>query len=230
MANIRLGGGVTDIRGSIGGTTFSRGPAGAIARSRVKPINPSSILQSRRRANFSALAQFWSYILTAAERADWAAYAIATNFLNKVGDTIQVSGMACFIRLNTLRVIGGLTIATAAPLVPGQGAGTVAAISADVSDGKIVIAEPSAGFAKSVVGEHVLIFFARPMAAGRTTSPKGWTYVGIISGGVVPPVFPWSILAPYTLILGQQQSISLTHLDVNGRVANPVDTVVAATT
>jgi len=228
MANVKYGGGVTDIRGSIGGTTFTRGASGAVARQRVKCINPNSNSQSARRAVVSALSQQWSKLLTPTERADWNAYAAGTNFLNKVGDTIQISGLACYIRSNTLRLQMGLASTALAPITTGQAAGTVAVITATVSDGKIHIAEPSAGFDKSVAGEYIAVFVAAPMNPGRVSSPRGWKYLTKVTGNVSPPTFPIDVLNAYTHILGQQYGVSMTHLDHDGRVSAPVDVIVAA--
>ena len=226
MANLKYGGGVTDIRGSIGGTTFTRGASGAVARQRVKGINRATPLQSARRAMVSALSQQWSKTLTPPERTDWNNYAAATNFLNKVGDTIQISGLACFIRSNTLRRMAGLAVTALAPTTPGQGAGCVTTFTANVADGKINVAEPSAGFDKSTVGEYLLVFAAAPMNAGRVANPTGWKLLCVIAGAVIPVTFPVETLAPYTCILGQQLGISVTHIDKDGRVSAPVDTVI----
>lgn len=228
MALIKFGGGVSEIRGSIGGTVFSRGPAGAIARQRVKAINPATNLQTKIRAVFSALVQQWSSALDVAERAAWAAYAAGTNFLNKVGETIQVTGLACFVRSNTLRQQMGVAITQAAPTGTGQASGVVTSVSAAVATQLIDLSDPSSGFAKGTVGEYLLVYVAVPMAAGRASSPRGWRYAGSLAGSVVPPNTPFTFASPYVFIAGQQIGVSITHIDAAGRVSAPVDTVVVA--
>lgn len=223
MANVKLGGGVTDIRGSIGGTTFTRGPAGAVARQRVKAINPATLRQLQVRSRVSALSQYWAQDLDTAERANWNAYALATNFSNKVGDTIQISGLACFIRLNTLRMLMGLTIQDAAPLITGQAAGCVYPCGATVAVAKVEIGEPTAGFDKTDPLEFLAVFAGFPMSPGRTASPRGFRYLGFIQGNAVPPVFAQSFTWPYPAVTGQHYPISVTHIDASSRVSAPSD-------
>jgi hypothetical protein len=225
MANVKLGGGVTDLRGSIGGTTFSRGPAGAIARQRVKPINPATPLQNARRAVLSALSLRWSAGLTPTERADWNAYALATNFQNKVGDTIQISGLACFVRLNSLMILMGKSVVTAAPLLSGQAAQTAYQPQVLATAKHVCVLEPTAGFDKSVVGEYLVVFAGLPMHIGRTSGAHGWRYVGNVAGAVVPPVFPMGFDWPYIAPVGEHYPMSVTHIDVSNRVSTPSDTL-----
>jgi hypothetical protein len=222
MANIKLGGGVTDIRGSIGGTTFSRGPAGAIARQRVKVINPRSALQVARRAVASSLAQHWSQDLDAGERADWNAYAAATDFTNKVGDTIQISGLACFVRLNSLRMLMGLAVQETAPLSAGMAATVVCSVGAVYATGKVQVGEPSAGFDKTDPLEFLVVFAGLPMKPGRTQSPRGHRYVGFIQGNAVPPVFAVDLGWPYAAQTGDNYPMRIVHIDNQSRVASPL--------
>ena len=226
MAVIKLGGGVADMRGSIGGTVFSRGPAGAYARQRVKPINPATHLQAAVRARVSYLATAWSKTLIDTERTGWKAFAANTNFTNKVGDTILISGIACYIRLNSLRLQMGLAVQNTAPLAFGYAAGTIAPINSSMNPASITVYEPSAGFDKTSPLEAIAVFQALPMHAGRTQSPRGWRYLGKIVGAASPPSFPVIFTPLYPASLHDMQAVSLTHLDLDGRVASPVDSLV----
>jgi len=219
MALIRTGGGVAEIRGSIAGTVFSRGPAGAIARGRIKPINPATALQGIIRARFSALVQYWHVTLSVAERAAWNAYALATNFQNKLGDTIQIGGLACFVRLNSLMLQMGQAIVEAAPLSSGQGAQVACPVGATVATAKVEIGEPTGGFDKTDPLEFIAVYAGLPMSIGRTSSPRGYRYVGKIQGNAVPPVFAQSFDWPYPAVTGQHYPISVTHVDKENRVS-----------
>ena len=223
MANVKFGGGVTDIRGSIGGTTFSRGAGGAMARQRTKGVNVRSALQLSRRSIMSMLTSYWGTTLTAAQRTAWGVYAAGTNFTNKVGDTIQVSGLDVFIRTNTLRFAASQTILAAAPTAAGFSVAPIAAITVtdDVSD-NISIAEPTQGFGKSVVGDTMYVYAGFPVGAGRSTAAKGMRYVSKVVGAASPPTFPFLCTAPYALIAGQKIQVDLIHSDETGRVSSRV--------
>jgi hypothetical protein len=223
MGVIKLGGGVTDIRGSIGGTVFSRGPAGAYARQRVKAVNPATTRQNVVRSRVSALSQYWSGSLTTAQRADWNAYASATSFLNKVGDAIFISGLACFMRLNTLLMQMGHAIQAPAPLLTGQAAKCVYPCGAVVATTQVQIGEPTAGFTKTDPLEFLVVFAGFPLSAGRTQSPFGFRYIGHIQGNAVPPVFAQSFTWPYPAVVGQHYPLSVTHIDLASRVSAPSD-------
>jgi hypothetical protein len=229
MAVIKLGGGVTDIRGSIGGTVFSRGPAGAYARQRVKAVNPATSRQLDRRRFVSALSFRWSYGLDTQERADWVAWAAATSFLNKVGDSIHISGLAAFLRLNALRMLIGEEIEDAAPEEAGMADQTIYVPTANKTTLQIQIAEPTSGWDGSNTGQFLIVFAGLPMAPGRTASPRGYRYIGMVQGAAEPPSFPQSFTWPYTAEVGQNYPVRVTHLDAAGRVSTPSDVLVAVT-
>jgi hypothetical protein len=223
MASVKLGGGVTDIRGSIGGTTFSRGPAGAYARQRVKPVNPCTQLQVARRARVSYLAAAWTNVLDQADRNTWIARAQAMTFLNKVGDAVNITGLSLFLRLNALQGTWGNPVVHIAQTANGYASSTIAVVSASKATSELIICDPSAGFDKSVVGEYLLVFAGLPMGPGRTASPRGFRYVTVIKGAVSPPTFPFNVGWPYPAQIGDNYPISLTHVDVYNRVSTPVD-------
>jgi hypothetical protein len=100
MALITLGAMVTDARGSVGGSVFSRNTAGAYARARTKPINPNTPLQSQVRANFGVNSKAWSGTLTQAQNAAWTAFAQGNPQVNRLGASIVLSGLAMYNKLN----------------------------------------------------------------------------------------------------------------------------------
>jgi hypothetical protein len=223
MAVIKLGGGVSDIRGSIGGTTFSRGPAGAYARQRVKPINPATVHQQDRRALVSLLSTYWSATLTPEYRANWNTFAAATNMTNKVGDVVHITGLSHFLRLNALRELAHVGIQATAPTATGLADQTIAVITCTAANQHINIDKPTSGFGDTEEKEFILVFAAMPMNAGRTASPAGWRFIGFRQGSATPPTWPWHLQAPYPFLEGQNQGVSITHIDLDARVSRPRD-------
>ena len=100
MTLIRFGGGITEMRGSMGGNTFSRNRYGAYMLARTKPINPNSDAQVNVRACMAFLTDRWSNTLTPVERAAWNLYGSNVVMKNKLSESINLSGFNHYIRSN----------------------------------------------------------------------------------------------------------------------------------
>ena len=229
MANVLLGAGVTDIRGSIGGTTFSRSAAGNYARARMKPVNPRSALQSARRAQVGHLTKYWSGTLTEQQRSDWRAYAAGTGWTNKLGQSIQISGLAAFLQLNATRAVGSLAITADAPLAMGHAGGVEFTFAAESDTSKIQLEEPTGAFDKTVPGHVLTLFQGLPTEAGRISIPKGFRFIGKVEGAdPVPPVFPLEFSAAYTMAAGQRVTVKAMFQDESFRSSGPFLAAAAA--
>lgn len=95
---------LAQISGSINGTTFSRNGGGAYARNRSIPTNPGTDRQDNVRTALASLAQAWRDTLDDAERALWINYGANLQVQNRLGDTIKLSGIAAFQRVNLFRL------------------------------------------------------------------------------------------------------------------------------
>jgi len=222
MANILYGAGIADARGSIGGLTLSRGAGGAIARARVKPVNPRSTLQSARRARTSFLSKQWSATLTEQQRDDWRAYAAGTTWTNKLGQNIQINGLAAFLRLNALALLYSSTVIADAPTAMGHAGGVTLSFLAESDTSKLQLAEPTGSFDKSTDGHFLLIFMGLPTETGRLSTPKGFRYVSHVAGNNgAPPAFPYQLTAAYTMAEGQRVTIKAMFKDENNRISGP---------
>jgi hypothetical protein len=99
MARVTYGALVTDLKGSIGGTTFQQNASGSIARSRAyTPVNPSS-KQSARQLILTQLVALWS-TLTVAQQNAWNALAAAHYKINDWGSNTRVTGYQWFLSYN----------------------------------------------------------------------------------------------------------------------------------
>jgi hypothetical protein len=106
---------LADIRGSIGGTTYSRNRGGSYARNRTVPINPQSINQTRARSQLAVASSDWGLILDNTDRSLWNAYAETVTGLNSLGEAITFTGQQMFVRANTLLSLAGQAPVVAAP-------------------------------------------------------------------------------------------------------------------
>lgn len=113
MALVKFGGGISQVVGSAGGTTFQRSRAGGSMRSRIAGVQPRTTQQGFVRSGLSDLSKYYSALLSAADQAAWRAFASANPVVNVFGDTMLLSGIAMFVRLNTnLLMVGGTRIDT----------------------------------------------------------------------------------------------------------------------
>lgn len=94
---------LAQISGSINGVTFSHNKGGAYARNRSVPANPQTDRQDQVRTAMSSLAKAWGESLTEQQRTLWRAYGAATTVTNRLGDSIQLSGIAAYQRINLFR-------------------------------------------------------------------------------------------------------------------------------
>jgi len=164
-ALIRFGGGVAEMRGSIGGTTFARNRGGAYARNRTTPLNPASVRQSAVRATLADLSAAWSNALTASERAAWELYAANVPLLNSLGEARQVSGVNMYVRTNQLvldcggsRIDAAPTIFTVGPTISPTYVLDEAADELDITD--------LGGFTIPAEGTYLFIAQGTPQNAG----------------------------------------------------------------
>lgn len=220
MAVIMLGGGVTDIRGSIAGNTFSRAKAGNYIRSRKKPVNPRSNLQGTRRAVASQLSREWGKTLTEVQRAAWRAYADATTWTNKLGQVITIPGISAFLRTGAMLILVGEAYQPAAPSSSGQAGALDFTFTATEDDQKIVITEPAAPWDKSTDDDYAVFFQGLTMPDGRIMTPSKFNYLGALEGdATTPPTFPYEFDSKFTFAEGNQITIASVHLDELGRVS-----------
>lgn len=117
MALIKFGGGVVQMAGSIAGTTFARNRYGNYARARTKPTNPNTDRQAGVRAALAELTTRWSQTVTAAQRTAWNLYASNVAMVNRLGESINLSGYNHYIRSNAWLALLGGTIVDNGPVI-----------------------------------------------------------------------------------------------------------------
>ncbi len=96
------------------GLVFFKRNDNNFARANTKPSDPQSVEQVKMRAYMSAASKNWS-LLTQAQRNDWQAYADSNFTKDDAGFTVTPSGIATYIRANSIRQVLGLALTSAAP-------------------------------------------------------------------------------------------------------------------
>lgn len=95
---------LAQISGSINGMTFAHNKGGAYARNRSLPSNPGTDRQDQVRTAMTSLSKMWAESLTEGQRELWRLFGAASTVINRVGDPIQLSGIAAFNRVNMFRM------------------------------------------------------------------------------------------------------------------------------
>lgn len=103
--------------GRLGATIASHNRSGAYLRAGSIPVNPNTARQVAVRNAVRSLAIAWQVTLTQIQRDAWDVYAANTTFLNKVGQSINLTGLNHYVRSNTPRVMNGIAAVDAAPTI-----------------------------------------------------------------------------------------------------------------
>lgn len=136
MAKFSPGPAVAEIRGSIGGTTFSRSRYGAYMRMRAKPVVSHSIYATYAKARMTAATQAWQG-LTASQKASWNHWALSNPITGSLGEPQILTGHVAFVGLYVRALIATLTPLTVPPIVPAPSPLTSLTLTCDIGAGAV---------------------------------------------------------------------------------------------
>jgi len=102
---------LTQASGSVGGLTYSHNRFGMYTRARTVPVNPNSSRQQAMRMYLDSVVTYWTETLTEAERESWRVYAANVPVVNKLGDTVNLTGQQQFIRSGVPWLLAGKDLA-----------------------------------------------------------------------------------------------------------------------
>jgi len=221
MANILFGAGIADARGSVGGVTFSHGAGGAIMRTRIKPNNPATNSQALRRGVLSNLVARWGQTLDDTQRGLWDDYAGATPWVNKLNQSIVLTGMQADLLINGARVRTGQALTDAAPAIAGVAILPSCTIKADPTSNTVTIFTAPTGF---ILTDPLNGFAVRRYLQTSPGSINQWRrpqYISFVAGAVSPPTFPLDIGGNPPLVQKNRLPVDIIMFDIHGRVSSP---------
>lgn len=108
---------LSDARGKLNGSVFSRNRYASIIRNKTSPVQPSSIYSSEQRMQLASLSASFR-ALTVAQIAAWNAATANFPRTNAFGQTYYMSGLNLFVSINKNRVNMGQGLLTAPPEPP----------------------------------------------------------------------------------------------------------------
>lgn len=176
MALAKFGMIVTDMRGSLGGHVFSRGRSGAIARTKVTPLNPQTTFQQSVRARLASISQTWR-TLTEAQRNAWNASVANFERTNVFGDSVKPTGKNLFTAVNiNLDNINSIPL-TEPPLPVVVVAPEISALLMDI--GTPDVQSFNVGVANA--SQDMVIFGTAPLSPGKNFVKSEFRQIGVIS-------------------------------------------------
>jgi len=223
MALVKYGGGVIQMAGSIAGNTYARNRYGNYVRARTKPTNPNYPGQQEVRAAVAWLVDHWSQTLTADQRTAWCDYAAKTTRLNRLGESMRLSGFNDFIRSNAIRKRAADTIIVAGPTifeVPAHDP-TFTFTCDEASQQITPTFDNTMGWANEADG-HLYLFCGAPQNPQRNFFAGPWKYLGTVDGDAITPPTPGTpIDSPFALAEGQRVWIYARISRADGRLSEP---------
>jgi len=168
MAKAKFSALISELRGKLNGSKFSRAIGGATLLNKVTPINRRTNIQIAKRAEITVLSQAWKS-LTDSQRNGWEALAKETPLKNIFGDTYFMSGFDCFVCVNVNnKQIGGATMYVNAPYIVYPVVADIANMVADSTP------TPLLTFDKPLVGTgDILVLFATPQISPGKSNLNG---------------------------------------------------------
>ena len=222
MALVKFGGGITDIRGSIGGTTFSRNRFGGYIRARTTPVNPNTQRQSTMRAIIASVASAWSSILTALQREAWEVYADSIVVSNKLGEQVKLTGFNQYVRTNSFNLQNGGSRIDDGPIVLTlPGADILFDAVVDESNQQLSVTFDDSLSWVNQSGGLMGIYMSHPQSSGTTFIGGPWRLAGTILGDdTTAPTSPETIAVPFPV--GEGQVVAARHriMEVDGRLSD----------
>lgn len=177
MARVTLGGGISSINGSIGGTTYQNGASGTIAKNKgVKTKSTSSQAQFSKQVT-SVVSQAWGN-LSVSSRAQWDAYAIYKPVPQNNNTGRFLTGQQIFNLYNSARYIFDGGIVPTPTFTTNPALDTVITI---VSDGSALFLRSSTAYDEA---DRIGIYkISGTVKVSRNRSVGGVKYIPVTFGG-----------------------------------------------
>lgn len=201
-----------EMRGSVAGNTFSRNKGGTYVRLRGTPTNPNSTRQQVVRSILADLSQYWSSDLSAQEREDWGTWAQEHPVLNKLGQSIYLSGLDWFIKINSRLVDSATAILDEPPIGAGPGSLATLTVAFASATTLTVTFTPT----PCPAGTRVQLFCSLPLGVGTQPNFRQMRLVGYSAAAAASPVV---MTLPFSFQIGNRIVCYATLIDAEGQIA-----------
>lgn len=196
-----------EMRGSIGGSTWSRNRGGQYVKQRATPVNPNSSRQQVVRSILATLAQAWGG-LTTAEREAWNTYAQENPVLNSLGQEIYLTGLDWFVKINSRLSDAGDTLLDEPPIGPGPG--SLSTLSIAFTDATTITVTFTPGLAAD---ERLQVWTSLPQGTGTSPNFKQCRLAGYTAAEAESPA---SVTLPFSFQIGERAVVYVAIIDDEG--------------
>lgn len=212
------------LSGSLAGIVASHNAGGTYFRERAIPTDPATTYQTNVRSYLAQLSNLWKATLTGPQRTAWNVYASNVPVINRIGDSIHLSGMNHYIRSNLPRLQAGLPRVDAGPTTFNLGDFTTPTSIGGTagSPGQIDFAfDNTDDWANE--DDAALLCWGSFEKLNTINFFKGpYRYAGKVEGNsVTPPTSPAAISASAAFTAGNKAFIMVRVSRVDGRLSLP---------
>lgn len=205
--------------GSLSGTTFSHNRFGQYTRNRSIPVNPNTSRQQTIRSILTFASAAWSALLTQAQRDQWDVYAAAVPVINKLGDTVYLTGFNWWVASAVARYQAGLTPVAAGPatLVLPDTDPTLSFTASEATQALTITFDDTLTWCDED-NAGLTIFVGQPLSGTRVFFNGPFRYADKIPGSsLTPPTSTTTIDSPFVFQEGQKLFIQCRILRGDGR-------------
>lgn len=210
-----------EVRGSIGGATFSRNRSGAYIRKRATPVNPNTPRQNDARARMTNLAILWTTTLTQDQRDAWDEYAANVASTNKLGDSINLTGINWYVSTNALILqAGGDRIDDAPTLFERALSPDNLVVSASEATQQVSFGFDDGEDWANEDGGFCLVFLGLPQNASRNFFNGPFRFMDAVEGAALAaPGTPQLMDVPFPIAEGQKLFVEALVIRADGRTS-----------
>jgi hypothetical protein len=210
---------IGELSGSVGALTASHNKGGAYIRSRVIPTNPGTPAQTEVRNLMGQFAARWTNTLSAAQRQAWDTYALNVPLLNRLGESVTVTGLNMYQRSNIPRAQNGLSIVDDGPTTFNLGDFTAPTIASFTSPTVLSLTFEVADDWVSEDDAAMLIFGSRDtgIAINFFKGPYRKYPIQLLGDNAVPPTSPHPGTNPFNISVGNQVFLKAAVTRADGR-------------
>lgn len=219
---IKLGDIVGTASGSLRSNTYSHNRFGAYVRNRTIPVNPNSPRQSTVRTLMQLLTTLWGGTLTAEQRAQWSTYGDNVEVINRLGDSVKLTGLNHYVRSNLPRLVAGLPRVDNGPVIfslPETDETASASYTAD--DQKVAVAFDDTLDYLDVDDAGLLVYTGSPVNPSINFFGGPFRFTDSIDGDAITPLTsPQELDSPFVFQEAQQVFSRFRISLADGRLSN----------
>lgn len=210
---------IGQLSGSVGALTASRNKGGAFIRQRVIPTNPGTQPQTQVRSAMGQLAALWTNTLTQSQRDAWDVYALNVPLLNRLGESVQVTGLNQYQRSNIVRVQNGLPRVDEGPTIFNLGDFTEPAIATFTNPTALSLTFTDTDDWVAEDDAAMLVYGSRNtgVAIKYFKGPYQKYAVQLLGDSLLPPTSPFAGVNPFNVSGGNQAFIKVAVTRADGR-------------